>query len=126
MSNFTRLKLALAQTLRLAACSEMQYLFPKPQGEANMEWRASHILVKDRNLAEELRKRIRGGASFSAIAKEYSQCPSKGKGGDLGWFAPGSMVKPFEDAVRKLSNGGLSGIVSTSFGFHIIKKTGER
>lgn len=91
-----------------------------------MEWRASHILVKERGLAEELRKRISRGAGFKELAKEFSTCPSKSKGGDLGWFGPGKMVKPFEDAVKKLSHGGTSGVVKTQFGFHIIRKTGER
>ena len=91
-----------------------------------MEYRASHILVKDRGLAEELLKRIRAGGSFADLAKEHSICPSKERGGDLGWFGEGKMVKPFEDAVKRLSSGGTSGIVSTQFGAHIIRKTGER
>ena len=91
-----------------------------------MEWRASHILVKDRRLAEELYKRLKQGAKFPDLAKQYSTCPSKAKGGDLGWFGPGQMVKPFELAVMKLGSGSLSQPVSTQFGYHIIKKTGER
>lgn len=91
-----------------------------------MEWRASHILVKERGLAEEILKRLRKGENFGALAKEFSTCPSKSKSGDLGWFGPGKMVRPFEDAVKRLRNGGLSGIVSTQFGFHVIKKTGEK
>ncbi|NQT62763.1 MAG: peptidylprolyl isomerase [Candidatus Marinimicrobia bacterium] len=91
-----------------------------------MEWRASHILVKNRSLAEELFKRIQKGARFEQLAKEYSTCPSKSKGGDLGWFGTGQMVKPFEDAVRKMGRGRASKPVSTQFGYHIIKKTGER
>ena len=91
-----------------------------------MEYRASHILVKDRGLAEEILKRIRAGSSFADLAKEHSICPSKERGGDLGWFGEGKMVKPFEDAVKRLSSGGTSGLVSTQFGVHIIRKTGER
>jgi len=91
-----------------------------------MEWRASHILVKDKGLADQIRKRLSGGASFSGLAKEFSTCPSKSSGGDLGWFGTGKMVKQFEDAVKKLGNGSLSGVVKTQFGYHIIKKTGER
>ena len=91
-----------------------------------MEWRASHILIKDREMAQEVLKRLRAGGSFAALAKEHSTCPSKSAGGDLGWFGPGKMVKPFEDAVKNLSVGGTSGLVSTQFGLHIIKKTGER
>jgi len=91
-----------------------------------MEWRASHILVKERELAQALLKKIRGGANFQALAKEYSTCPSKSKGGDLGWFGPGQMVREFEETVKKSGNGRISGPVKTQFGWHLIKKTGER
>ena len=91
-----------------------------------MEWRASHILVKERELAQELCKRLSAGGSFADLAKEHSICPSKERGGDLGWFGSGKMVKSFEDAVKRLSNGGTSGIVTTQFGHYIIRKTGER
>ncbi len=91
-----------------------------------MEWKASHILVKEKGLAEELLKRIQKGASFSALAKEYSTCPSRSKGGDLGWFKPGAMVREFEEAVKKKSRGLITRVIKTQFGFHIIKKTGER
>ncbi len=89
-----------------------------------MQFRASHILVKDRKLAQEVLKRIRGGANFSALARDYSTCPSKSKGGDLGWFGEGAMVPAFEQAVKRLSVGSVSQIVSTQFGHHIIKRTG--
>ncbi|OHD54053.1 MAG: peptidylprolyl isomerase [Spirochaetes bacterium GWF1_51_8] len=91
-----------------------------------MEWRASHILVKDKSLAEDLLRQLRKGKGFAELAKEFSTCPSKSKGGDLGWFGPGQMVKPFEDAVIRLRPGALSGVVSTQFGYHVIKKTGEK
>jgi peptidyl-prolyl cis-trans isomerase C len=91
-----------------------------------MEWRASHILLKDRSLAQELLKKIKQGVNFESVAREYSQCPSKSKGGDLGWFGPGQMVKPFEDAVSRLGTGSISDIVSTQFGYHIIKVTGKK
>ena len=91
-----------------------------------MEWRASHILVKDKALAERLLREIKRGKNFQAMARDFSTCPSKSKGGDLGWFGPGKMAKPFEDAVKKLRYGAVSGIVKTQFGYHIIKKTGEK
>jgi peptidyl-prolyl cis-trans isomerase C len=91
-----------------------------------MEYKASHILVKERGLAEQLLKKLKGGAKFEALAKDFSTCPSKSKGGDLGWFGPGKMVKQFEDACAKLSPGRLSGVVRTQFGFHIIKLTGKK
>ncbi len=91
-----------------------------------MEWRASHILVKDGKLAQKLLAELKQGARFEALAKTHSTCPSRSKGGDLGWFGPGQMVKPFEDAVRKLGRGRISRPVRTQFGVHLIKKTGER
>lgn len=91
-----------------------------------MEWKASHILVRERGLAQQLLIRLKQGANFESIAREFSTCPSKSKGGDLGWFAPGKMVKPFEDAVKRIGIGSLSDVVQTQFGYHIIKKTGRR
>ena len=91
-----------------------------------MEFRASHILVKDLATAERLYERIRKGESFQSLAHQYSTCPSKAKGGDLGWFGEGKMVAPFENAVRKMSVGSVSKPVKTQFGYHIIRKTGVR
>jgi peptidyl-prolyl cis-trans isomerase C len=92
----------------------------------SMEWRASHILVKDKKLADELLKRVKQGASFEALAREHSTCPSKSRGGDLGWFGPGKMVPAFENACKRLSPGGTSDVVSSSFGYHIIRLTGRK
>ena len=91
-----------------------------------MEWRASHILIKDRKLADEILKRLRKGGNFSALAREFSTCPSKAKGGDLGWFGPGKMVKEFEQAVLNAPNRLIPKLVRTQFGFHVIKKTGQK
>jgi len=91
-----------------------------------MEWKASHILVQDKVLAEAILKRLKEGGSFETLARDFSKCPSRSKGGDLGWFGEGQMVKPFEDAVKKTAKGRIMGPVKTQFGFHIIKKTGER
>lgn len=91
-----------------------------------MEWKASHILVKDRGQAEALLKRIKQGANFEALAREFSTCPSKSSGGDLGWFGPGKMVPAFESAIKRIGVGSLSDVVQTSFGYHIIKKTGTK
>jgi peptidyl-prolyl cis-trans isomerase D len=75
--------------------------------------------------AEDLLAQLRQAPDkFAELAKKYSQDPgSKDNGGDLGFFARGAMVKPFEDAVFKLKPGQFSGIVESSFGFHIIKLT---
>jgi len=84
---------------------------------------ASHILVEDEHLAIELLEKIKNGANFEDLAKEFSKCPSGQKGGDLGSFEKGQMVPDFEKAAMDLEVGGISGVVPTRFGFHIIKRT---
>jgi peptidyl-prolyl cis-trans isomerase C len=96
------------------------------KGVEHMEWRASHILVKDRAQAEDLLKRIKQGGQFESLARQFSSCPSKSSGGDLGWFGPGKMVAPFESAVKRLSPGSVGDVVQTQFGYHIIKCTGRK
>ena len=91
-----------------------------------MEWKASHILVKDYNLARRLYQEIRKGARFEELARQHSTCPSKSSGGDLGWFGPGKIVKEFEDACWKTGAGSVTEPVKTQFGYHIIKVTGKR
>ena len=70
---------------------------------------------------QELKKRYEGGEEFSDLASEYSECPSKKRGGDLGWFEKGQMVKSFEDAAFKGRRGAVVGPVLSQFGYHIIK-----
>ena len=91
-----------------------------------MEFKASHILVRDLPTAEKLYERVKRGESFETLARQYSTCPSKSKGGDLGWFKEGQMVPPFENAVRRMGTGTISKPIRTQFGYHIIKKTGVR
>jgi peptidyl-prolyl cis-trans isomerase C len=91
-----------------------------------MEWKASHILVKDQGLARRIKQDIQKGARFEELARKHSTCPSKSSGGDLGWFGPGKMVKEFENACSKLGVGSVSDPVRTQFGYHIIKVTGKK
>ncbi len=88
--------------------------------------RASHILVDDEKTAKDIQAKIAGGSLFEEMAKLHSSCPSKAKGGDLGWFGKGQMVKPFEEAAFGLSEGKVSEPVKTQFGYHLIKVTGKR
>jgi peptidyl-prolyl cis-trans isomerase C len=87
------------------------------------EYHAHHILVKTRDQAEGLIKKIKGGAKFEDIAKAQSMdTGSKPAGGDLGWFALGRMVKPFGDAVKTLKKGEMTATpVETNFGWHVIR-----
>ena len=99
--------------------------------------RASHILIKvdpkadesqkaaARKKLEEIRRRLLKGEDFVTLAREFSEGPSKVKGGDLGYFGRGQMVKPFEDAAFALKIGELSDVVETRFGYHLIKVTGK-
>ena len=98
--------------------------------------RARHILVRPssseedkekawqeaRQKIEKILERIKKGEDFAKLAKEYSQDPgSAQRGGDLGWFEEGMMVKEFEKAAMSLEKGEISPIVKTEYGFHIIK-----
>jgi len=88
--------------------------------------RASHILVDNQEHANQIKKQLDEGGSFEDIAKEKSECPSRKKGGDLGFFGRGKMAKPFERKAFELDEGEISGPVETQFGWHIIKKTGQK
>lgn len=89
------------------------------------EIRASHILVKTKEEADNLLTEIKSGKDFAEVAKAVSLCPSGHDGGDLGFFGRGMMVKPFEDAAFALNEmGDVSEPVETQFGWHLIKLTG--
>jgi peptidyl-prolyl cis-trans isomerase C len=76
--------------------------------------------------AEEIQKQLAGGADFAALATEKSDCPSKAKGGDLGSFSRGQMVKPFEDAAFSQKVNEIGPVVETQFGYHIIQVTDHK
>jgi peptidyl-prolyl cis-trans isomerase D len=92
------------------------------------ERQASHILVKDKKKADELFAQVTAApAKFAELAKANSEDPgSKDQGGDLGFFARGAMVKPFEDAAYTMKKDEIRGPVASDFGFHIIKLTGVK
>lgn len=95
--------------------------------------KARHILIKvapdadevkkteAREKLETVQKKLKEGGDFAELAKEYSEGPSAPKGGDLGSFGRGQMVKPFEEAAFAMEEGTVSDIVETRFGYHLIK-----
>ncbi|UCH24187.1 MAG: peptidylprolyl isomerase [Deltaproteobacteria bacterium] len=84
---------------------------------------ARHILVATQEECEDIKKQIENGADFAELAKERSQCPSGKQGGDLGEFAPGQMVKEFDQVVFTEEIGKVCGPVQTQFGYHLIEIT---
>ncbi len=103
-------------------------LFKQPE-----QVKASHILIKVEPTAddakkaeagkkiEEIQQKLKEGGDFAELAKEYSEGPSSAKGGDLGYFQRGQMVKPFEDKAFSMKSNEVSGRVETRFGYHLIK-----
>jgi peptidyl-prolyl cis-trans isomerase C len=101
--------------------------------------RASHILVlvpqdaddkvkgEKKTAIDKARERVEKGEDFAKVAGELSEDPgSKNNGGDLDFFGQGQMVKPFEEAAFALKSNEVSQVVTTQFGYHIIKRTGSR
>jgi peptidyl-prolyl cis-trans isomerase D len=112
-----------------ASYTEQAFRFKQPK-----RVQAQHILVKVAEDAPEAdveaakaklvdaKKQVEGGADFGELARTLSEDPgSKDKGGDLGFFGPGTMAKPFEEAAFALGKGQMSELVRTRFGFHLIK-----
>lgn len=88
--------------------------------------KASHILVSSKKEADKVLNKLRAGARFEDLARKHSSCPSGRKGGDLGYFGKGQMVKPFEDIAFSLQKGQVSEPVRTQFGFHLIMVTDSK
>ena len=86
--------------------------------------KASHILVEKLKRAQEIYEGITAGEKFEELARQYSTCPSKNKGGNLGEFPKGKMVPEFWDTCTKLKINEISQPLKTQFGYHIIKRTG--
>ena len=84
---------------------------------------AKHILVDKQSMAEDIIEQINTGSRFEDLAKKFSNCPSRKKGGSLGEFGRGKMDKTFEKAAFALQKGQVTQIpVKTQFGYHIIKR----
>jgi peptidyl-prolyl cis-trans isomerase C len=88
--------------------------------------RASHILVKTEEQANQILKRLADGEEFAKVARRFSSCPSGKNGGDLGWFGKGMMVPEFEKVAFEEEVGKVVGPVKTQFGYHLIKVTGKK
>ena len=97
--------------------------------------RASHVLLNTRGKdevaksvakakIEELLVQAKAGGDFAGLAIANSDCPSKARGGDLGFFGKGQMVPEFDQAAFALKEGEISDVVETQFGYHIIRRTG--
>ncbi len=84
---------------------------------------ARHILVDTVEQCNDLKNQIEAGADFAEIAAEHSSCPSGKKGGDLGEFSPGQMVKEFDEVVFSAELNQVHGPVKTQFGYHLLKIT---
>ncbi len=87
---------------------------------------ARHILVNTQEECENLKTQIEGGADFAEVARQHSQCPSGQKGGELGEFSPGQMVKEFDDVVFSAQVNQTHGPVKTQFGYHLIEITNRQ
>ena len=90
---------------------------------AKAKAKARHILVETQDKCEDIKGQIEGGGDFAEMAKEHSKCPSGKRGGELGEFSPGQMVKEFDDVVFSGELGKVHGPVETQFGFHLIEIT---
>ena len=120
--------------------AEAKAFYNENKDDFNMpeQVKASHILVKvdasatpevkaaAKTKIEGLLKQVKAGGDFAALAKANSDCPSKERGGDLGFFDKSSMVKEFSDVAFAMKVGEVSGVVETQFGYHIIKVTDRK
>lgn len=121
---------AMNKLLRDVKVSEEEMVdFYNKEKESFMEperVRASHILVDTEEMALQILEEINKGLSFEEAAREYSSCPSKDVGGDLGAFTKGKMVPEFENAAFSMEEGEISQPVKTQFGYHLIKLVSKK
>jgi peptidyl-prolyl cis-trans isomerase C len=121
-------KIAITEAQTKAYYDDNPEMFKQPE-----QVKASHILIKvesgaaeaqkteARKKIESVQQKVKSGDDFAQLAKEYSEGPSKTRGGDLGYFRRGQMVKPFADAAFAMQKNEVSDIVETRFGYHLIK-----
>jgi len=128
-------RVSLLTTQILAEAATEKYIKSHPVSETEvkaeydaqvahmpMEYKARHILVDTREKAEAIIKELGAGADFAKLAARDSKDPSGKNGGELGWFNPQSMVKPFADAVAALKKGETTQQpVQTQYGWHVIQ-----
>jgi peptidyl-prolyl cis-trans isomerase C len=127
-------RLDLLRTQILAEAATEKYIKAHPVSEDEMkaeyetqigsmpkEYKARHILVDKQETAESIIRELQAGGDFSKLAKAESKDSSAQSGGDLGWFSPQTMVKPFADAVTALEKGKYTTTpVQSEFGYHVI------
>jgi peptidyl-prolyl cis-trans isomerase C len=127
-------RIELLRTQILAEAASEKYIKAHPVSETEMkaeydaqiasmpkEYKARHILVDKQETAESIIRELQAGGDFSKLAKAESKDSSAQSGGDLGWFSPQTMVKPFADAVMALEKGKYTTTpVQSEFGYHVI------
>ena len=84
---------------------------------------ARHILVDTEEACQALKDEIDNGADFGDVARKHSNCPSSSRGGELGSFGPGMMVREFDEVVFSAPVNAVQGPVQTQFGYHLIEVT---
>jgi peptidyl-prolyl cis-trans isomerase C len=107
---------------------EIKAEYDKLKSQASdKEYHARHILVEKEDEAKAIISKLKGGAKFNELAKQSKDPGSTANGGDLGWAAPASFVKPFADALTDLKKGQITETpVKTQFGYHVIKLEDSR
>lgn len=103
---------------------EIEDKFNEMKENDEVEIEASHILVDEKDEAEDIKKQLDDGADFAELAEEHSNDGSAENGGDLGFFPPAQMVPEFSEAALELDIDEISDPVESEFGYHIIKLTG--
>ena len=128
----------ISEPIRSASGFHIITIIDKKGGRTHIvtQTNARHILLKPTIIEDQsrvkrrlnnIRTRIINGEDFATMAKAYSEDTSSAtKGGDLGWFKPGTMVPEFDEAVNNLQIGDISELVRSSFGYHIIEVLGRR